>query len=214
MAVTLRHKRSDISGSLPSTNDVELGELTVNTFDGRIHFKKNDGNGESIVTLQPVSEYNLAINNTPLSNSSSNNLSGVLRDLDSAINNSSSSFQLGADDSTVRTVSSGESVIFQGGNNIATTSDVEGNITIALNTTFTLPTTDGDNGQVLVTDGNGTVTWATLSGSGAALTTINSIPDVDTNGANIGDVLVYNGTKWVAQEADADSHIIYSLIMG
>jgi len=210
MAVAFKLKRSSISGRAPDINSIDYGELAINTFDGVLYLKKNDGNGDSVVPIKQVTEYNLAIDNTPITNSSSNNLSGVLRDLDRAINQNKG-FEIGADDSTVRTVNPGESISFLGGNNIATTSDAEGNITIALNTTFTLPTTDGSNGQVLTTDGNGSVTWATLSGGGA-ITTINGIPDVNTTGAKKGDVLVYNGSEWVAQEADTDDHVFYNLM--
>jgi len=213
MSVAFKLKRSSISGRAPDTGSLDYGELAVNTFDGILYLKKNDGNGDTVIPIQQYTEYNFPIDNSGITNSTSNNLSGVLRDLDRSINQNKS-FEIGADDSSLRTVSPGESVSFLGGNNIATTSDEEGNITIALNTGFTLPVADGFNGQVLVTDGNGSLSWATLSGSGAALTTINSIPDVDTNNASQGDVLVYNGTQWVAQEADTDDHIIYSLMLG
>ena len=284
MAVAFKLKRSSISGRAPDTGSLDYGELAVNTYDGVLYLKKNDGNGDTVVPIQQVTEYNLAINNIPITNSTSNNLSGVLRDLDSAINRNKS-FEIGADDSTIRTVNPGESVSFLGSGGITTSTDVEGNVTIngpdlssyvtttatqsldldsnnitgvdtlrinengaglrmtnvgafdnnsgtfrifgstavqllaggsngsgisiansgaiTFNNEFTFPTTDGANGQVLVTNGNGTVTWATLSGGGAALTTINSIPDVDTNGATEGDVLVYDGTNWVAQENTA-----------
>ena len=41
-------------------------------------------------------------------------------------------FSVGADDSTLRQISTGESIRFIGGTGIDTTSDAEGNITIAL----------------------------------------------------------------------------------
>lgn len=85
MAVAFKLKRSSISGRAPDTSSIDYGELAINTFDGVLYLKKNDGNGDSVVPLQQVTEYNLAIDNTPLTNSNSNNLSGVLRDLDSAI---------------------------------------------------------------------------------------------------------------------------------
>jgi hypothetical protein len=320
MSVLLRHKRSAVSGAQPSTNDIAYGELTVNTFDGKVHFKKNDGNGDQIVTLQEVTEYNLGVTTTEFYTSNSNNLHWVLRDLDSAINNTATNlgelntnmFAVGADDSTLVDVGRGESIRFLGAQGISTSSDDEGNITITgpdlssyltaetdtlatvtgrgastttnvefngtgnsvqvgdtlriaqtgsgmrmtnvgafdndgsnnfrifatnnlqlkangdtgsgidiatsgaitFNGEYTFPTTDGDNGQVLVTNGSGTLTWATLSGSGAALTTINSIPDVDTNGANDGDILVYDGTNWVAQAPADDDHVVWNLMLG
>lgn len=280
MAVAFKLKRSSVSGRKPDTSSIDFGELAVNTYDGVIYFKKNDGNGDSVTSIRQVTEYNLAINNTPITNSSSNNLSGVLRDLDRAIN-TNKTFEIGADDSTIRTVGPGETVSFLGASGITTASDAEGNITISgpdlsnyaqdatftgqvsfngtgnsvlindtlriaetgsglrmtnvgafdnnngdfrvfgsnglqllangstgsgieiasngaitFNDAFTFPTSDGSNGQVLITDGNGSLRWETLSGAGGGSSTLDGLIDVNTSGVADGDALVYNGSTW------------------
>jgi hypothetical protein len=43
MAQTIKLKRSATSGAEPSTSDLALGELGLNTYDGKIFMKKNDG---------------------------------------------------------------------------------------------------------------------------------------------------------------------------
>ena len=53
------------------------------------------------------------------------------------------------------------------------------------NTTFTLPGTDGTNGQVLTTDGSGALTFTTVSGGGGTTTnalTMNSGGSGDASG--------------------------------
>jgi hypothetical protein len=50
MAQTLKLKRSAVSGNTPTTSDLALGEIAINTYDGNIFIKKNDGT-ESIVTF-------------------------------------------------------------------------------------------------------------------------------------------------------------------
>tara|TARA_B100000927_G_scaffold245664_1_gene208309 strand:- start:116 stop:505 length:390 start_codon:yes stop_codon:yes gene_type:complete len=52
MANKIRLKRSNEAGKVPVVGDLSLGELSVNTFDGKLFFKKNDGSDslESIVT--------------------------------------------------------------------------------------------------------------------------------------------------------------------
>lgn len=52
MAGKIRLKRSDTTGNVPDAGSLSLGELAVNTFDGKLFFKKNDGSDslESIVT--------------------------------------------------------------------------------------------------------------------------------------------------------------------
>jgi hypothetical protein len=51
MAQTLKLKRSAVSGNAPSTGDLALGEIAINTYDGKIFIKKDDGT-ESIVTFE------------------------------------------------------------------------------------------------------------------------------------------------------------------
>lgn len=48
----IKLKRSSTSSNVPSVSDLTLGELAVNTFDGKLFFKKDNGADsiESIVT--------------------------------------------------------------------------------------------------------------------------------------------------------------------
>lgn len=59
MSSTIKIKRSSVSGSIPSISDLELGELAINTNDGKLFFKKDDGTTESIETISPYSNSNL-----------------------------------------------------------------------------------------------------------------------------------------------------------
>ena len=43
MANTIKIKRSAVSGKVPTTSQLELGELAVNTHDGKLYTKKDDG---------------------------------------------------------------------------------------------------------------------------------------------------------------------------
>lgn len=43
MANKILIKRSNVSGQTPSTGQLDLGELAINTYDGRLYAKKNDG---------------------------------------------------------------------------------------------------------------------------------------------------------------------------
>ena len=49
---TIKLKRSNVQSNVPSLGDLTLGELAVNTFDGKVFIKKNDGSVslETIVT--------------------------------------------------------------------------------------------------------------------------------------------------------------------
>jgi hypothetical protein len=49
----VKFKRSSVAGKIPQTTDLNLGELALNTYDGRIYLKKSVSGVESVVTLQP-----------------------------------------------------------------------------------------------------------------------------------------------------------------
>ena len=51
MAQTIKLKRSASAGAVPSTSDLELGEIALNTRDGAVYIKKNDGSSDSIVAV-------------------------------------------------------------------------------------------------------------------------------------------------------------------
>ena len=50
MAQTIKLKRSSTEGAEPSTSDLSLGEVAINTYDGKMFIKKNDGS-DAIVEL-------------------------------------------------------------------------------------------------------------------------------------------------------------------
>jgi hypothetical protein len=50
MANTIKIKRSAVEGKAPTTGDLDLGELALNTYDGKLYTKKDNGTA-SIVEL-------------------------------------------------------------------------------------------------------------------------------------------------------------------
>jgi len=100
-ANVVKLKRSAVAGKIPATTDLNLGELALNTYDGRVYLKKSVSNVETVVTLEQLPA----------------NLRG-----------------------------------------------------------YTFPATRGDAGQVLVTGGNGTLTWENVSGgSGGSAFSVNYV---------------------------------------
>lgn len=47
----IKLKRSAVPGKAPATTDIELGELAVNTYDGKLYLKKSVSGSESIVDV-------------------------------------------------------------------------------------------------------------------------------------------------------------------
>lgn len=58
MAQTIKLRRSASQGALPTTSQLDLGEVAINTYDGKLYIKKNDGT-ESIVQVNPLSTSDL-----------------------------------------------------------------------------------------------------------------------------------------------------------
>jgi len=87
MATSIIHKKSSVPGKIPSTTQLEYGELAVNTADGTISLKNDPGTGEQITTIYSATENTIAIDTTGYSNSTASTLKDVLDDLDGAISN-------------------------------------------------------------------------------------------------------------------------------
>lgn len=51
MAQVIKVKQSSVAGKVPTTTQLQLGELALNTTDGKLYFKKNVSGSESIVTV-------------------------------------------------------------------------------------------------------------------------------------------------------------------
>jgi len=43
MATVIRHRKSSTGGSSPTTSNLALGEIAINTNDGEIYIKKSTG---------------------------------------------------------------------------------------------------------------------------------------------------------------------------
>ena len=51
MANLMKMKRSSVPGKVPTTADLDLGEIAINTYDGKVYMKKNVSGVETIVLL-------------------------------------------------------------------------------------------------------------------------------------------------------------------
>ena len=54
MPNTLRHKRSTSAGVVPTTAALSLGELAINTYDGKLFLKKNVSGSETVVEVGAI----------------------------------------------------------------------------------------------------------------------------------------------------------------
>jgi hypothetical protein len=78
MTNTVKLKRSAVQGKAPQTSDLELGELALNTHDGNLFFKKDDGNASivSVATLNGTQTLtNKTLTSPTINSATANNLS-------------------------------------------------------------------------------------------------------------------------------------------
>ena len=66
MAQTIKLRRSSTEGKVPTTAQLSLGELAINTYDGRIFFEKNDGSAtiEHILTTDSITTGSITLTGT------------------------------------------------------------------------------------------------------------------------------------------------------
>jgi hypothetical protein len=56
MAVKIELKRSAVPGKVPTTSSLSLGELAINTHDGKLYYKQDVTGSESIVEVATISD--------------------------------------------------------------------------------------------------------------------------------------------------------------
>lgn len=133
MAQVVKLKRTSVQGRIPTISNLELGELAINTYDGRIFFEKDDG----ILSIQEI----LTTNSQ---NSGSFNLTGVITSTSITASNS-----LNVIGTSNLGVISGSSLYLSGNSTIQGNLTLGGNITIGDETTDVVSVTAGFSGSLL-----------------------------------------------------------------
>jgi hypothetical protein len=72
MAQTVKLRRSSTAGKVPTTDNLELGELAINTADGKVYFERGDTSIQTIVTTNSLTSGSLTLSgsDSPTSNNS------------------------------------------------------------------------------------------------------------------------------------------------
>lgn len=76
MANTIQLRRSAVQDAVPTTTQLALGELAINTFDGKLYLKKDDGT-QSIVHVNPGVGTGLALINNEIVHSDTSSVADV-----------------------------------------------------------------------------------------------------------------------------------------
>ena len=76
MAQNIKLKRSSVSGKVPTTAQLEPGEIAINTADGKLYFERDDSSIQTIVTTNALITGSLNINGTVIATSFTGSFSG------------------------------------------------------------------------------------------------------------------------------------------
>lgn len=190
MANTIRHKRNSTPGATPGAGTLVTGELAINTADGKLFTKKENGtvveigagggSGGITSVVGTSGEIDVSTSGSTVTLSLPNNIAA--RGMTTA---KGLTFDAGADQTI--------DFLFDGGTPLITIDHVSGVMqvrtgsgiaffdanesnyvgfmspfAVTQNTLWTLPPSDGSANQVLTTNGAGALSWSTPSGSGGS----------------------------------------------
>ena len=152
MAQTIKLKRSATQNAVPSTSSLALGEIALNTYDGKLFIKKDVGGTESIVTIGAVGAG--SIGPTELASTA----------VTAGSYGSTSAIPVITVDADGRITSASTATISGLSANSVTSTEIAANA-VGISE---LNVSDGTDGQVLTTDGSGTLTFETPTGGAAS----------------------------------------------
>jgi len=154
MAQTIKLKRSATQNAVPSTSSLALGELAINTYDGKLFIKKNVSGTESIVTIGEVGAN--SIGPTELASTA----------VTAGSYGSTSAIPVITIDADGRITSASTATISGLSANSVTSTEIAANA-VGISE---LNVSDGTDGQVLTTDGSGNLAFEDQSGGAASAT--------------------------------------------
>ena len=195
MAQIVKLRRTATAGKVPTTSNLELGELAMNTNDGRIFFEKNDGTVtiQEILTTNPNNPTTGSINlNGSLTASSGIQVSAnIMPDADNTLSLGSSTLRFQLNGGTPVTVDGNGTANTLTRFQSATTVEDSNIVSSDTATTFThsnngntIFTVSGSNGELLtITDSNTGNLLEVNDASGIDVFTVSAVGDVSASGA-------------------------------
>ena len=203
MAQTIKLKRSSVSGNTPSTSDLELGEVAINTYDGKMFIKKNDGS-DSIVEIGGGSGTVTEAFKTIAVSGQSNVVADSATDTLTLVAGSNMTITTNASGDTITFASSGGG----GSQNLFSTFAVSGQNNVVADSTTDTFTFVAGTGITLTTDASADSITITNSATGANAfgnVVVSGQSTVAADGTNDNLTLVAGTGITLTTDASADS---------
>ena len=193
MAQTIKLKRSATEGKVPSTGNLSLGEIAINTYDGRIFLKKNDGSDsiQHIIVTNSVTTGSINLNGSFTASNGILVSNDIMPDTDNTLSLGSSTIRFQLNGGTPVTVSGTGTANTITRFQSATTVEDSNIVSSDTATTFThsnngntIFTVSGSNGELLtITDSNTGNLLEVNDASGIDVFTVSATGDVSASGA-------------------------------
>ncbi len=190
MANKVLLKKSSVAAKVPLTTDLDYGELALNYTDGKLYFK-NASNVVKSFTIDD-SVVTLAGTQTLTNKTLTSPTIGT-----SVTLNAQAPLRFADSDSS---------------NWVAFRAPA----TIASNVTWTLPSADGTTGQVLSTNGTGTLSWTSAAGGGGGygdLVEISSTGISSSTTVYSTSATTYRGAKYTIQITNSTAYAMYEFLV-
>ena len=189
MAQTIKLKRSATEGKVPTTSQLALGEIAINTYDGRIFFEKNDGSAtiEHIVTTDSITTGSITITGTTQTGTLTTTNRIDKQYLDDEVLNTSLNTFTGSAITITGNGTSGSVAVFNDTHEVtnASINSLDSGTTITHgNDGNIIFTVSGSNGELLtITDSNSGNLLEVNDSSGIDVFTVSATGDVSASGA-------------------------------
>ena len=193
MAQTIKLKRSATQGKVPSTGNLALGEIAINTYDGRVFLKKNDGSDsiQHIVVTDSVTTGSVNLNGSLTASSGILVSDDIMPDSDNTLSLGSSTVRFQLNGGTPVTVDGSGTANTITRFQSATTVEDSNIVSSDTATTFThsnngntIFTVSGSNGELLtITDSNTGNLLEVNDTSGIDVFVVSAEGDVSASGA-------------------------------
>lgn len=200
MATKIKHKRSSVSGNIPTAGQLEAGEIALNTADGKIYLKKDDASILDVTSTIFKGNTDVTVTDTGSNGTVTTTIDG---DLVSTATSSGVTF---SKDVLIDEAIKLKEDTANGSNYI----ELKAPSSLASNYTFTFPTVAAAVGQTLVSDGQGGFTFEDVDTFGGNRVYVSADKGDDTNDGITAPVQTVKKALQIASELVYDQTFVYN----
>jgi hypothetical protein len=200
MATKIKHKRSSVSGNIPTAGQLEAGEIALNTADGKIYLKKDNNSVLDVTSTIFKGNTDVTVADTGSNGSVTTTVDG---DLVSTATVSSVEFSKDI-------ISNGSIKLREDVSNGINHIELKAPANLAANYTFTFPSVAASVGQTLASDGQGGFTFVDVDTFGGNRVYVSADKGNDNNDGITAPVATIKKALQIASGLVYDQTFVYN----